>query len=152
MRSALITVLLYALMFPLVSVSDDTVELDQNRARWQAAGMTDYRYGYRKHCECYSEAPPETVVTVLEGRVADVRHRPEGASLEVTAAESSLEWYWTIDDLFGLVRTALERNATVRVRYHEQLGYPLGIYIDYGTDHASDVLDLRLTRLERYGE
>jgi hypothetical protein len=121
--------------------------LEAGRSRWQTAAMTSYEYGYQKYCDCHPESPPETVVTVRDGEVVGVRHRPVNYSEEVPAEDRNLEFYWTVDGLFVLVESALRRGAQVRVDYHDTLGYPTQIYIDYDLDFIGDELDLRLTRV-----
>jgi hypothetical protein len=124
-------------------------ELSAQRERWTAnAGDGSYRYGYRKYCDCNRETPPETVVTVERGAITRVYHLHTDSEREVPAREGSLDLYWTIDGLFDLVATALESEATVRVRYDAELGYPTLIYVDYDPGFVGDELDLRLTRLE----
>ena len=120
-------------------------ELDAARARWQAAGLSSYEYGYHKFCECHRESPPETVVSVRDGGVVGVRHRPAGSDVEVPAVDKNFGYYWTVDGLFGVIASALERNVQVRAVYDESLGYPREIYIDYDADFIGDELDLRLT-------
>lgn len=134
---------------PAAAAGTDTLEL--NKARWAAANVNEYEYGYRKYCECHSQAPPETVVTVREGSVIGVRHRPAGTDLEVVAAEDNFQYYWTVEELFSLIATGLSRDAIVRVSYDSELGFPTQIYIDYGPEHLGDELDLRLTHLDRPG-
>ena len=123
-------------------------ELAANRARWEAAGMRSYEYGYRKFCECHREAPPETVVRVTEGEIDRVHHLHAGSAREVPAREGSLELYWTIDDLFALIASATERDAVVQASYDETLGYPMAVFIDYDAALIGDELDVRLTRLQ----
>jgi hypothetical protein len=121
-------------------------ELDGARARWQRAAPAAYEYGYHKYCECHRESPPETIVTVQEGSVVRVRHRPSGtADTEVPAADKNLVYYWTVNDLFGLIAAAQERGVQVRAVYDDALGYPRAIYIDYDAKFIGDELDLRLT-------
>ena len=124
-------------------------ELDGARARWQSAALVRYEYGYHKFCDCHRESPPETVVTVRDGAVIGVRHRPPGSTVEVPAADKNLEYYWTVDGLFGLIASALERGVQVRAAYDAALGYPREIYIDYDADFIGDELDLRLTSVTR---
>ena len=118
---------------------------EAGRSRWDAAALTSYEYGYQKYCDCHPEAPPETVVTVRDGEVVGVRHRPVNYTEEVPAEERNLQFYWTVDGLFDLVESAFRRGAQVRVDYHDTLGYPTQIYIDYDLDFIGDELDLRLT-------
>jgi hypothetical protein len=121
--------------------------LQQSLGRWRAAGLVDYEYGYRKYCDCHPEAPPETVVTVRSGEVVGVRHRPVGYPEDVPADPKNLQFYWTIDGLFALLESALDRGAAVRASYDEALGYPTQLYIDYDPSFIGDELDLRLTRV-----
>lgn len=119
--------------------------LDSARAKWRAAKLVSYEYGYRKFCECHRDSPPETVVSVRDGKVVNVRHRPAGSTTEVPAAEKNFEYYWTVDGLFELIATAQERHVEVRARYDSAAGYPTEIYIDYDKNLIGDELDLRLS-------
>jgi hypothetical protein len=124
-----------------------TVGVEAQWAQWKAAGIGSYEYGYNKYCDCHRDAPPETVVTVVDGAVTRVHHLHLDSPREVPAREGSLALYWTVDDLFALIVSATARDATVRVRYDEALGYPMAIFIDYDADLIGDELDVRLTRL-----
>jgi hypothetical protein len=126
-------------------------ELDAAQARWQSAALASYEYGYNKYCDCHRESPPETVVTVRSGKVTGVRHRPAGTTTEVPAAEKNFGYYWTVDELFALIASALERGVQVRAAYDAELGFPRQIYIDYDAKLIGDELDLRLTGVTRLG-
>jgi hypothetical protein len=123
-------------------------ELKASWARWTAAGLASYEYGYNKYCDCHRDTPPETIVVVTAGAVERVYHLYEGSASEVPAREGSTELYWTIEDLFRLIEGALERNATVRARYDAALGYPTAVFVDYDADFIGDEIDVRLTRLD----
>jgi hypothetical protein len=138
-----------ALAFAAAPRAFADAQLDGARARWQSAALASYEYGYHKFCECHRESPPETVVTVRGGSVTGVRHRPVGATTEVPAAEKNFEYYWTVDGLFALIASALERGVQVRAAYDAELGFPREIYIDYDSNLIGDELDLRLTRVTR---
>jgi hypothetical protein len=120
-------------------------DLDGARARWQAAALAGYEYGYHKYCECHRESPPETTVTVRDGTVVGVRHRPAGTTTEVPAADKNLSYYWTVDGLFDLIASAQARGVQVRAAYDAALGFPREVYIDYDADFIGDELDVRLT-------
>jgi len=119
--------------------------LDAARAKWRAAKLGSYEYGYRKFCECHRDSPPETVVSVRDGKVVNVRLRPVGSTTEVPAAEKNFEYYWTVDGLFELIAAAQTRHVEVRARYDSTVGYPTEIYIDYDKNLIGDELDLKLT-------
>ncbi len=138
---AAVAVIVVAAAFPAFADG----ELDGARARWQSAALANYEYGYHKYCECHRESPPETTVTVSDGAVTRVRHRPAGSTTEVPAADKNFEYYWTVDGLFGLIASALERGVTVRAAYDAELGFPREVYIDYDADFIGDELDLKFT-------
>jgi hypothetical protein len=120
-------------------------ELDAARTRWESAALRGYEYGYHKYCECHRDSPPETVVTVRDGTVVGVRHRPAGSTTEVPAADKNLEYYWTVDGLFRLIASAQQRGVQVRAQYDAALGFPREVYIDYDANFIGDELDVRLT-------
>ena len=141
-------VLALSLLASLPAAGAAQDELAAHRATWQAAQVQRYSYGYRKFCECHRDAPPETVVTVDGGSISRVYHRHDDSEREVPAREGSTDLYWTIDDLFDLIASAMAREAEVRVNYDAALGYPTSLYIDYDAGYVGDELDIRLTGLD----
>lgn len=137
-----------ALIVPVPVAFAAPDELSRHRALWQAAAIENYRYAYNKYCACHPDTPPETVVTVRDGKIARVYHLHEDSPREVPARAGSLELYWTIDGLFDLIESATAAHASVTVRYDETLGYPRQLYIDYDKNLVGDEVDLRLTRFE----
>lgn len=115
------------------------------RSLWRRAALTDYEYGYRKYCACHPDTPPETIVTVRGGAVVGVRHRPVDSTNEVPARAGSLQYYWTIDELFELIDSAQHRGAAVRATYDPERGFPSEIHIDYDKNAIGDELDVVLT-------
>ena len=145
LSSAALAALVSVVSMPVLA----DAELDAARARWQAAALASYEYGYHKYCECHRESPPETVVTVRGGTVTGVRHRPAGGDVEVPAADKNFQYYWTVDGLFELIASALERGVQVRASYDTALGFPREVNIDYDADFIGDELDVRLTSVTR---
>ena len=123
-------------------------ELETNRARWVESKVANYRYGYNKFCECHRVMPPETIVTVSSNEVVDVHHKHADSDREVPARAGSLDYYWTIDDLFALLDSSRARGATVRATFNSELGYPEHVYVDYDAALVGDEIDLRLTFLD----
>ena len=120
------------------------------RERWQSAAAEDYRYSYRKYCDCNKDEPPLTVVSVSGGRIERVYHVHNDSAREVPAREGSLDLYWTIDDLFDKLETATAAGAVVRAEFDDADGYPLRLFIDYNAEFAGDETDLREITLERF--
>jgi Family of unknown function (DUF6174) len=140
---------LCALALALSAAADaQSTDIQQHRERWRAAGIDDYRYAYRKYCECNPDEPPQTFVTVRDGRVVDVFHLHDDSDRRVPARSGSLDYYWTIEDLFDLLETATSRGAEVRMEFDARLGYPTRVYIDYLPDIVGDEVDVRVTELE----
>jgi len=125
-------VLLGTMALSRPSAADD--ELVANRGVWAAAGIASYEYRYEKVCDCHPDTPAETIVTITNGVVVDVRYDRQDYLSEVAVAADNYRWFRTIDDLFTLVETASKTADTLRVAYDQTLGYPAYIYIDY--DHA----------------
>jgi uncharacterized protein DUF6174 len=145
-RAVRLTAALLAALLAAPAFAQDAA-FTASRERWRAAALGGYEYGYRKYCECHPDDPPETVVTVRDGAVVGVRHRPVGSNVEVPAEARNFDVYWTVDGLFDLLQRAYARNAQVRVRYDEQLGYPIELYVDYDANFIGDEVDLKLTQV-----
>jgi hypothetical protein len=130
--------------FALAAAAQPT-DLAAARNLWRRAAISDYEYGYRKYCACHPDSPPETVVTVRGGAIVGVRHRPVDSTNEVPARAGSLQYYWTIDELFELIDSAKRRGAAVQASYDRERGFPTEIHIDYDKNVIGDELDVVLT-------
>jgi hypothetical protein len=148
-RCGLLAALLLSLSGRAAAAQPEELQkMRENRARWEAAGVSNYEYAYNKFCECHGDEPPETVVTVSNGAIVRVHHKHADSGREVPAREGSLGYYWTVEDLFSLLEKAASGDATVRARYDATLGYPLQVYVDYQPALVGDEVDVRLTRLD----
>lgn len=137
-------------LFSIASLADEAglEQLAAARERWQSAQSGDYVLAYRKYCDCNRDQPPETVVTVADGRIVSVAHRHEDTGTEVPAREGSLDLYWTVDALFDKLAAALAGAAVVRVVYEPEQGNPTSLFIDYAPALVGDETDLRQMRVE----
>jgi hypothetical protein len=115
------------------------------RATWEQAAVTEYVYGYNKFCECHAETPPETLVSVADGVVTDVRHRMVRTGDVVPAQPDRFALYWTVEDLFGLIERAASGTATVQADFDADSGVPQRIFIDYLPDMIGDEVDVAVT-------
>ena len=142
---ALNALLLATLACFALGAAAERADLAAGRSAWHAAKLVDYEYGYRKYCACHPDSPPETIVTVRGGEIVAVRHRPVDSTNEVPAKAGSLQYYWTIDELFELIDSARRRGASVRASYDGERGFPTEIHIDYDKNAIGDELDVELT-------
>jgi hypothetical protein len=129
----------------------DEAELDRLHAAkelWSSAQDGNYRYSYRKYCDCYRGQPPTTVISVGRGRIERVVNLFAGIDNEVPAREDVYDIYWTVDELFAKLEAAYASNVTVRVEYAPDFGYPESIYIDYVETMIGDETDLRQIAVE----
>ena len=101
--------------------------LEQNEEKWQALGLENYVYRFRRVCECPVTATVPVEIEVRNGSVFDVRLLSNG---EHVAPGSG---FWpTVAELFGEIRLALADDATdIRVRYDPVFGYPLEVSISW---------------------
>ncbi len=100
--------------------------LAEQRALWEAQGLTDYFYDVRLVCFCPSRLGVQ--VSVLGNQVAAVIDLDTGTTLDATEAQL----YRTIDGLFDVLEDAYERDAyDVDVDFDPARGYPTRIFIDY---------------------
>lgn len=125
-----------------------TEQFESARSTWQNAAIDRYEYGYNKFCECHAETPPETIVSVEQTVVTDVRHRMFKTGDIVPADPKNFDLYWTVDDLFALLERAAEAAAIVRADFDPLSGVPRSIFIDYQPDLIGDEVDVRITRFE----
>lgn len=124
-------------------------DLSAYRSQWTAAAIDDYEYGYNKYCECHGDSPPETRVSVRGGQVSGVRHLPANSAREIAADPRNFGLYWTIDEIFDLLESAVAREANVRADFDRDLGYPIRFFIDYDEDLIGDEVDIRIIRFSR---
>jgi hypothetical protein len=111
----------------LVSCDDPTApeRLSSAEARWERAGHDSYSFTAEHSCFCIDDARGPVRIVVRDGAIVSVTMISTGASV------ADPLWF-TIDDLFDLVRDELERlPERLDVEYDRALGFP--VRIDYGT-------------------
>jgi len=112
-----------------------TLTMDSARARWDAAGIRDYRFEFHQQCECGPALADAAVVEVRAGSVTRVNYRDSGEA----AAPSARRLFPTVDDLFDRIADAIQQNAaSLIVSYDPALGYPTQINIDYDLQVIDD--------------
>lgn len=102
-------------------------ELSRNEAKWNGHGLADYRYAFRRVCDCSPEATAAVEIEVRDERVYRVRLLATGADVPPGST------FWpTVADLFDEIRLALDEGASaVEARYDPVYGYPLEIAISW---------------------
>ncbi len=124
--------LLLFLLFSGCSIfsSSDNKELDDARARWTRAGISDYNFVFTITCFCVETGTFD--VEVQNNIVVHVTSLPDS---EMVGNEVGK----TIGDLFGILAEAYARNADqVTVSYDPALGFPTSIALDYIAEAIDD--------------
>ncbi len=120
--------------------------LDAARARWDAAGIADYTWSYRRSCFC----PPFAVTVVVEDGAA-VSHEVEAdpAVDPVVPEEVAI---FTVEDLFAEVQQAIDTADSVTVEYEDETGRVLTVDVDQITNAVDDEYSYAVTAFAEPGD
>ncbi len=114
-------------------------ELARAERRWHAAGIADYRYPVERLCYCPPASLGPAEVVVRGGSVAEVRVPGTGEALPPEFAHL----FPGVEGLFEVVRDAIRQDPhRLDVDYHDGLGYPMEIDIDYRRDVIDEELSV----------
>jgi hypothetical protein len=113
--------------------------LERGVAQWEARGPASYQLILQRGpCECLPEWLIPVRVDVRDNAIYSVTNADTGEPVPVAPFHAM-----TVDDLFDLVRAAIDQNADrVEVRYDRRWGYPRSIFIDYSLQGADDELSI----------
>ena len=121
------------LMAVLAVACDETGEreemqrqLDRNRARWEALGLTSYTVHERVSCYCVF-GPDEVIIAVDAGEIVSVTNAETGQPVDTATSR----FYYTVDDLFDMLERAVREADSLRVSYDPTFFYPTEIAIDW---------------------
>jgi hypothetical protein len=103
-------------------------ELGENRAKWDLAEVTHYRFDLTISCFCpFMEIVPVTV-EVKDGQIVsltDVNGQPLADSFRATFEEAA-----TVEGLFAIAAENLANADKVEIVYDAQYGFPASIVVD----------------------
>ena len=143
LRIPLITLVLILFSGCSLFNSSDNSELDNARANWTRAGISDYDYKLTVSCFCGN-----TGTFDVEVRNGVVVNTTPSSGVELSGGESVGK---TMDDLFGVLAQAYALNADqVLVDYTAVLGYPTSISIDYVQGVSDDEIFYGVDNFERF--
>ncbi len=115
---------------------DLQTDLDENRALWDGAAITDYSMRFQRLCFfCPIEFSIPVRITVRGDTVVTVTEADSGAPVAGPAEGTFL----TIDELFLAIQEAIDQNASeIDARYDAVLGYPTDVNIDFSRSVFND--------------
>jgi hypothetical protein len=145
MRSRTVRTLFVASLVACGNPTGAADDLARNRARWQAQGLSDYEFSFKRSCFCDRAAIAPVQILVAEGAVAGVI---DTLGQPVDSLDVARYFTVTIDSLFGVVQHAITVGADrLAVRYHPEFGYPESIAIDYLAGAVDEELSLQAALL-----
>ena len=120
-----------------------TLELTGARMRWQAAGVSHYRYNLSVSCFCaFVDRMPMTI-EVQDGRVVSMVYKD---GTPVSAEERQMfASYDTIDKLFDFTAESQRTADRMQIAYDPTYGFPRSVQIDFIQQAADDELYLEVT-------
>lgn len=117
-------------------------ELEENRARWEAARPPAYAMVLERLCFCPQETRGPVRITV-QGTIPTARVYTDSG--EAVPAELG-PVFPTVDGLFDVLLDAYDRGAhEVRVTYDDDTGIPVDVWIDYHEDAIDEELGYQVT-------
>ena len=125
---------------------DLQTDIDENRALWDGAAITDYSMRFQRLCViCPIDFLIPVRITVRGDTVDTVTDLDSGAPVEGIAEGTFL----TIDDLFLIIQDAIDQNASeIDARYDAVLGYPTDIDIDFSRSVFNDETQFMIREFE----
>lgn len=116
--------------------------LDDARDRWRDSRPALYQFTYRRICFCLGTDP--VVVTVEGDSVTRVGPAP-GSDPNRVPPRKDIR---TVGGLFELLREWEARDPhSQRVRYHDELGYPVEAFFDFEENVADEEMGFEVSDL-----
>jgi hypothetical protein len=124
-------------------INSGNSDLTSNLEKWQNNKTENYAITIDKRCYCPQGFYPANVVvakdTVKHAFYPDNKEPIPIDSLTNSNTTVYSELYPTVDELFDIIIDASQRNADkLDVTYHDKIGYPEKIDIDYSRGVADD--------------
>ena len=122
-------------------------EVEQNKEKWQDAGISHYRYHLFISCFCAFNENMPLVIEVQDGQIVSMEYQ-NGNEIDPSLLEL-FEKYATIDRIFAEVEAGLNGAADeVIVKYEPTFGFPTEVTIDVVEEAIDDELYLTISNFE----
>jgi hypothetical protein len=146
-----LTLIVMALVLAGCSAMDSALgsqsEIEQNKEKWQDAGISHYRYNLFISCFCVFTQDMPLIIEVQDGEVVSMEFQ-SGNEIDPSLLEL-FEKYATIDRVFTEVEAGLNGGAdNVVVTYDPTYGFPTQVTLDFEEQVADDEIYLTLSDLE----
>jgi len=119
--------------------SDIASEVQSNREKWMAHGISNYEIEMQKICYCVPEVVRMMVFEVKDDKVDTVRYADTGDDVDPQHYGD----FNTIEGMFSFVEQALEKNpADLSIAYDEKYGYIKELSVDFKENIADDEISI----------
>jgi hypothetical protein len=123
-------------------------EIQQNREKWQDAGITHYRFRLSISCFCVFTQDMPLIIEVQDGKVVSMEFQ-SGNQIDPSLTEL-FNRYATIDKVFTELEAGLNGAADeFTVKYDPTYGFPTEATIDVEKQATDDELYLTLSDFEQ---
>ena len=123
-------------------------EIEQNKEKWQDAGISHYRYHLAISCFCVFTQDMPLILEVRDGKVVSMEYQ-NGKEIDPSLTEL-FEKYATIDRIFAELEAVLNGAADeVIAKYDPTYGFPTEVTIDVEKQATDDELYLSLSNFEK---
>lgn len=96
--------------------------LREQRARWQALGITDYDYEFQRSCFCPAELTQPARLEVRAGLFTGAFDPATGAAIVVPGVSAT--WWPTIDSIFARIERDMQNDYQVQITYDSTRYFP----------------------------
>lgn len=131
----------------------EIAKLEKAINKWEAQKTQNYSYNFSKACFCYYFE--EVTVVVRADTVHAILNIETGedAVIELQEGEERLidvypELFYTIDEIFELLKTASLMADEMKGTYDSKIGYPTDAFIDYYENAIDDEVNYLLNGYE----
>ena len=122
-----------------VTTNNIATEIQANREKWKAHGISKYEIEIQKICYCIPEVVRMMIFKVADYNVETARYADTGESVD----PKHYGEFNTIDSMFSFVERALKKNpADITITYDEKYGYITELNIDFKVNIADDEISV----------
>ena len=140
-----LTLLFITLVLSACSMAGQS-EIQRNQQKWQAAGISHYRYNLFVGCFCTASEP--MIVEVQDGQVVSLEYQ-SGKEMD-SSSRDLFEKYATIDRIFSELATNINGKADeFTVTYDPSYGFPTKVNVDFIKKALDDELTLTVSSFEK---
>lgn len=141
--------LLLVLVLMLAACTTSGSEFDQNKAKWEDANISHYKFDLWIGCFCAFRSQMPLTIEVQDGKVVSMTDVNGEAITAESPSYEIFSTYETIDRLFVKLAADISAGADeITVSYDPIYGFPVTTYIDYIHEAADDELSIEVQNFE----